>query len=783
MNQRVFGVGFLLFCSGLCALVYQTVWLREFRLVFGASTAATAAVLGIFMGGLGIGSIFLGRLAEKSKVPLKFYSNLEFAISIAAAASPFLVDLARWVYSALGGSVALGATLSTVVRLILSAIVLAAPTLLMGGTLPAAARSATSASDAGRHGLAWLYGANTLGAVTGVVIATFIALEALGNRQTLWAACALNALLAVAARKMAAAAIPAEDAEGSPEETAAPGCSSPCFVFAASAIVGFAFLLMELVWYRMLSPLLGGSTFTFGLILAVALFGIGIGGLLYSLAGLRTGGTLPVFAWTCALEALFIAIRFAIGDRMAVLAAHLRSLSAVGFGAQVFGWALVVCAVVLPASIVSGFQFPLMVSLLGRGGNKIGRHVANAYAWNTLGAIAGSLAGGFGLLPILTAPGAWQFVVFTLSALALAALTMKPRAPLFSNLGVFAMGSASAALMIFTLGPTAVWRHSGVGVGRSGLNAATLNATIELENKYRRYTVWQEDGVESSVAIQASHGASFIVNGKSDGNVRADAGTQVMGGLIGAALHGDVRRACVIGLGTGCTAGWLGKLPELERVDVMELEPAILKVARVCELANQHVLDNPKCHLMLGDAREMLLTGREKYDLIFSEPSNPYRAGIASLFTTEFYQAARARLKQHGLFLQWVQAYEVDGEAIRMVVSTMGDVFPHVEMWITQLGDLLLVASAEPRTWDLPALRARLAQEPFRTATRRIWGVDSAEDMLAHFACSPVMAQRLVAIPDQPRNTDDNMRLEFAFCAQCGTQRRFQYDGSPPARS
>src|SRR5207253_1149212 len=149
-----------------------------------------------------------------------------------------------------------------------------------------------------------------------------------------------------------------------------------------------------------------------------------------------------------------------------------------------------------------------------------------------LGAIAGSLAGGFGLLPILTATGAWQFVVITLSALALAALAMKPRAPRFSSLGVLATGGASAALVLFSLGPTAAWRHSGVGVGRSELNAPTLNATIQVENKWRRYTVWQDDGVESSVAILASHGVSFIVNGKSDGNVRTDAGTQVMGGLI-----------------------------------------------------------------------------------------------------------------------------------------------------------------------------------------------------------------------------------------------------------
>jgi len=793
MNPRVFGVSLLLFGSGLCALVYQTVWLREFRLIFGASTAATAAVLGIFMGGLGVGSVVFGRWSEKAKSPLKMYSNLEFGIALTAAATPFLVTLVRWIYVVLGGSLALGPVPGACVRLGLSALVLAAPTLLMGGTLPAAARSVVGASDAGRRGLAWLYGTNTLGAVTGVVLATFFALEAMGNRQTLWSTCVLNLIVAVVARWMSRSNV--DEARAAAREKVEPAVApsiddpaesapaAPGFVLVASAIVGFAFLLMELVWYRMLSPLLGGSTFTFGLILAGALLGIGLGGLLYALAGRCAGGTLSAFAWTCALEAVCIAAPFAIGDRLAVLAAHLRSLSGVGFGAQVLGWSLIVAVVVLPAAVVSGFQFPLLVALLGRGGSKVGRHVANAYAWNTLGAIAGSLAGGFGLLPVLTALGAWQLVVFTLAALALTALVMAPRAArapqaaapnaagpnvLFSRVGVPGAVALAAALMLGTLGPTAVWRHSGVGVGRSDLDSSTLNGTRQMENKWRRHLLWQADGVESSVAIMALHGASFIVNGKSDGNVRADAGTQVMGGLIGAALQGHVRRACVIGLGTGCTAGWLGQVPETERVEVMELEPDIQHVARVCELANQHVLDNPKCHLLLGDAREMLLTVREKYDLIFSEPSNPYRAGIASLFTTEFYQAARARLNPGGLFLQWVQAYEVDGEAIRMVVNTMAGTFPHVEMWVTQTGDLLLVASAEPRTWDLVALRARLAQEPFRTAALRIWGVDTAEGMLAHFACAPEVARRLAALPGEPRNTDDNMLLEFAFARSVG---------------
>jgi hypothetical protein len=220
--------------------------------------------------------------------------------------------------------------------------------------------------------------------------------------------------------------------------------------------------------------------------------------------------------------------------------------------------------------------------------------------------------------------------------------------------------------------------------------------------------VWEADGVESSAGITASRGASFVINGKSDGNIRADAGTQVPGGLIGAALKPGVRNACVIGLGTGSTAGWLAAVPEIQQVDVMELEPAIL-----------HVLDNPKCRVLLGDAREMLITSPRRYDLIFSEPSNPYRAGIASLFTTEFYRTVKERLNTGGIFLQWVQSYEVESDAIRMILATLADVFPRVEVWTTQVGDLLLVATTDTTPWDAGILRARIQTEPFKTATRR----------------------------------------------------------------
>jgi spermidine synthase len=750
--------GALLFGSGFCALVYQTAWLRQFRLIFGASTFATAAVLAIFMGGLGLGSALLGKRADRHPQPLRFYGNLELMIAASAALSPVLLWAIAKVYFALGGSVVLGLFGASVVRLILSTLVLGVPTILMGGTLPAAARAVETDDDTGRRRLALLYGMNTLGAVAGTLLATFWLLEALGNRRTLFLAVAVNLIVGLVARwRTGTLACPPDPDAG----TGKSACPPSKTILIAAAVVGFAFLLMELVWYRMLAPLLGGSTFTFGLILAIALLGIGLGGAAYAFWSGDRRATPAGFALTCSLEAAAIAIPFALGDRIAILANLLRAVGAEGFGGYVFGWTVVTLIVVFPAAVVAGVQFPLLISLLGSGDEDVGHHVGLAYAWNTAGAIAGSLAGGFGLLPLLTAPGTWRLVVVLLAVTAI----------VFSRRSILI--AAAAVALTFTLGPTAVWRHSGIGAGRAAAHDSP-NAIREWVNRNRRQLVWDVDGRESSVALVNGSDYAFVVNGKVDGSARGDAGTQVMSGLVGAMLHPSPRRALVIGLGTGSTAGWYGVVPSMERVDVVELEPAVLRVAAACAPVNRDVLHNPKVRIRIADAREVLLTTRDSYDLIFSEPSNPYRAGIASLFTQEFYRAAAARLRDGGIFGQWVQAYDVDNETIRTIYATLGSVFPFVETWTTDSGDLLLVATKRRLAYDANALRRRVAQEPFRSAMSNAWRVESLEGFLGHFLARDTLARTLGK--DQELNTDDKTPIEFGFARGLGGKERFNMD-------
>jgi spermidine synthase len=769
-------VALLLLGSGFAALVMQTVWLREFRLIFGASTASSAAVIAIFMGGLGFGSLLIGRRVDRVANPLLVYAALELIVAVSAAATPLLVLLVRVSWISLGG-MHLDPLLGTVIRLLLATAVLIIPTFCMGGSLPAAARSVETEGDVARGNLGLLYGLNAIGAVVGVAVSTFFFLELLGNRSSLWTACLINALVAAVAwmmaRRVRIESSPRdlaidETVEDQREEGAAPPERwRSRMILAAAAVVGFAFFLMEIVWYRMLSPILGGSTFTFGLILAVALAGIGAGGAAYGYGRRDRPIGFRHFAATAAFEALFIAIPLFLGDRIAVLALLLRSLEAAGFAGHVFAWTLVTTIVVFPAAFVAGIQFPVLIALLGEGRRRIGRDVGRAYLWNTIGAITGALVGGFGLLPLLSAPGAWRLVIVLLAAIAVVFSVISPAGEPRSRRAVPIALAVIAILMTLAPGPSAAWRHSGIGAGRAGTYDESPNGLRNWMNSRRGSILWETDGVEGSIAMSGSNGLAFIINGKADGNAIGDRSTQVMSGLVGSILHPDPRKALVVGLGTGSSAGWLGAVESIERVDVVELEPAIVEVARASEPVNASVLQNPKVHLFMGDAREWILTTPNRYDVIFSEPSNPYRAGIASLFTREFYESSADALSDDGIFIQWLQAYEVSADTVKSVYATMGAVFLEIQTWQTNNADLLLVASNRPIPLDVTRLRQRIASEPYASALLGGWRVVDLEGFLSHFVADSSFARAVVDATTEI-NRDDRNSIEFAFARTVG---------------
>lgn len=776
MRPLLLRVGTILFVSGFCSLVYQVVWLRLLRLVFGVSTASTAVVLAIFMGGLGLGGILLGRRAERHPRPLELYARLELGIALSAAASPLLIALARQLYIALGGVSGLGLGGATALRLLLATLILGVPTTLMGGTLPAVSQAMERAADLGRRRVAAFYGVNTLGAVVGALLTTFYLIEFAGVHQSLWLAASINLLLALAARALARQFTTAESV--TPEAACVdppPASTDPPrrLVLVAAFVVGFIFFAMELVWYRMLAPVLGGSSYTFGLILAVALVGIGLGGLLFALGPQARRPTVAALAMTCSFEALFLIVPFAAGDSLVVVAATLRSLSALGFAPLVIGWGVVTSLVILPAAVVSGYQFPLLVALLGSGVRRVGSDVGLAYGWNTFGAILGSLAAGFGLLPLLSTPGLWRLSVAVLAVLGGTLALVGAGGPRWRRGSLSVVVALLALALCPAAGPTAFWRHVPVGAGRAEARFDGPNDLRHELNATRRSLVVEADGVESSVALLRRNELGLLVNGKSDGSAISDAPTNAMSGLVGAMLHPNPRRGLVIGLGTGSTAGWMAQIPTMERLDVVELEPAVIDFAHYFEAINFGAVELPNVSLWVGDGREYVLTAEPRYDLVFSEPSNPYRAGVADLFSLDFYHGVNERLTENGILLQWLQGYEVDPTVVQIAYATLCAAFPHVETWQVSNRDLLLVASRRPILHDFDRVRARVTTEPYKSALDRVWRVEGVAGFYSGYVGGDALARALAAAEEGRVSTDDRPRIEFGFARNVGRQGLF----------
>ena len=776
----------ILFCSGLCSLVYQTVWLREFRLIFGGAAPAAAAVLAVFMAGLGLGGWWFGRLIERVVFPFRFYVKLEIAIAVTAMSSPYLLHAARTLYIMTGGMQTLGTTGATLVQILMTVLVLGPSCFMMGGTLPAAMKFAQRDDDPRRSTTAFFYAVNVAGAVTGAAISTFWLLGAAGNQGTLSMAGLLNAGLAGVAWLIALAVegkvvpqtidvpeIP-EIADAMPVAQQAP----PAFVLAAAFVSGFSFFIIELLWYRVSAPLLGGSVYSFGLVLCVALAGMGLGGFLYSILLKRREPCIEAFVLVSALQAVTVILPAVLGDSFAFGSLVVNYVTrGFGFGSLVAGWAVIMMAIAFLPSLIAGIQFPLLVSLLGRGNVGVGRELGRAYLSNTAGAILGSLLGGFVLIPVLGLRNCWYAVaglIGLMPVVAIFVLNSQRRAasagaPLHRGIlrASYATLAAGLAAVLLTPGPSSVWFHTAIGYGRIAALPNTPGKLEEWKRDTLRSHVESFDGRETSVAVMNKDQYTLLTNGKADGSALGDAATQVMLGLTGAALHPNPKRACVIGLGTGTTVGWLADVPGMEHVDAIEIEQRMQDLARRFAPVNHNAMDHPKITHVVGDAREFLVTGGPGYDLIVSEPSNPYRAGVASLYTREFYRSVRERLNEDGILCQWVQGYEALPETIDTVIATLGKEFTKVEIWNTMHNDLLLVASASDRPWDTDRLRARIRQEPFATALRRLWFTDTAEGFLTHCLANQDFTHRLAQASDTV-NTDDLNVLEFSYARSIG---------------
>jgi spermidine synthase len=762
--------------SGCSALVYEIVWLQMLQLVIGSSAVSLGVLLGTFMGGMCLGSLALPRFVSPRHHPLRVYALLEAAIGGFGLLILFCTPLVFRLYAGNG----LHGLTGILLRGLVGAVCLLPPTLLMGATLPAIARWLRATPE----GVSWLgffYAGNIAGAVFGCLLAGFYLLRVHDMAVATYIAVAINAAVAAAGLGLAALT-PRAAPESEPAAPAGPGDQpadsgaappAPALdsraVYIAIALSGATALGAEVIWTRLLSLMLGTTVYTFSIILAVFLVGLGIGSSLGSL--LARGSARPQVALGVCQLLLTLAIAWAACMLARSLPYWPIDHTLASSPWHQFPVDIMRCVwATLPATILWGASFPLALAAVAGSREDTGRLVGGVYAANTVGAIVGAVGTSVVLVGLVGTQDS-QRLLIGLSALAGFVVLVPPlwRLPAAgANLGRLAR-----AMLPFA-GPGAL----GAFAVLAALLAWSVAETPPQIIAYGRYPPTQfysqdilyvGEGMNSSVAVlQRDDGIrSFHVQGRAEAsNHPGDMRVQRMLGHLPALVHPRPRSVLVVGCGAGVTAGSFVVHPDVERIVICEIEPLIPRVvAQYFKDENYGVLEDPRVEVVYDDARHYLLTTKERFDIITSDPIHPWVKGSATLYTEEYFQLVKQHLNPGGVVTQWVPLYESSTETLKSEFATFFAAFPDGTVWGNDNGaedpDVVLMGQLEPAAIDLDGLQQRLAQKDHAgvAASLADVGFNSVIDLLATYGGRAADLEPWLEGADI--NRDRNLRLQY----------------------
>ena len=746
--------------SGCAALIYEVIWFQLLQLVIGSSAVSMGVLLGTFMGGMCLGSFLLPRFVDRRHHPLLVYAYLELGIAVCGLVILFGMPLLNSLYVTVSG----GAGITGIIfRGIAAAIILLPPTILMGATLPAMSRWVESTPE----GVSWLgffYGGNIGGGVLGCLMAGFYLLRVYDLGIATYVAIALNVAVALIAIAIAKATPLPERLESDRDQGPAKPAAGAWAVYVAIGLSGATALSSEVIWTRLLSLLFGGTVYTFSLILAVFLFGLGIGSSLGSVIGRSAARPRMVFGWCQMLVCGAIAwAAYMLTQSMPYWPVNPSISSDVWFNFQLD---IVRCMwAVLPAAILWGASFPLALAALATRGQDPARLVGSVYAANTVGAIVGSLAGSLLLVVWLGSQHAQQVLILVS---ALSGLLVLSTGGGDEPAGAPARGGMQLAGTVTIIAAAAI----------AGLLSRTVQPLPGIFAAYGRYTstrVGQADvkymgeGWAATIAVTALPGG--VLNYHNAGKVQAssepqDMRLQRMLGHLTTLIPNQAKKVVVIGCGAGVTAGAVSIDPAVEHQTIAEIEPLVPQVvSKLFGEHNFHVVDNPKVHIRIDDARHYLLTTDEKFDAITSDPLDPWVKGAAMLYTKEFFELLKSKLNPGGAVTLFVQLYESNLEAVKSEIGTFMEVFPNGVVWgNTNNGagyDLVVMGTVHDPKIDVDAIEAKLNRPeyaPIKQSLREI-GMNSAVDLFSTFAgrasdLKPWLADAVI-------NRDRNLKLQF----------------------
>lgn len=751
--------------SGAAALVYEVAWTRLLTLSFGHGVAAASTVLAAFMGGLAVGAAVAGPASDRLDRgrALRLYAIAEGLVALLALAMPLGLAAFEPLLRGAYGTGAPGLAFPTL-RLVTALALVALPAVAMGATFPLAARWFVPDAAAATREAGALYAANTTGAAIGALLTGFVLLPSLGLRLTTWTGVAMNLVVAgaawmlssrpVADTPMAPAAPTPSAARPSKRAAAAvPAMPRPILAALAMAASGFLSLALQIVWSRLLAQVLGPTTYAFSLVVAVFITGLAAGAGLGRRLAARA--TQPAAGLTLSIALAVVCGAVAVGtiDRgLLSMAAAVSAIDA-SFETVLLRQVLLVTAWLLPLALALGCAFPFAIRTGTGADDRLGADLGLIYAWNTVGAIAGALAAGFVIVPWLGLHTSLQLLG---GGAALAALGVAVAAGLRGGTRIAAVTGALAALAASLLMPP--WNQelfvSGAYKYASSMTADGLQISLHAGQ-----LAYYREGATATVSVrQAAGTTSLAIDGKVDASNSGDMLTQRLLAHVPLLLHPAPKTVAVLGLGSGVTVGSALTHP-VDRVDVLEISPEVVEAARFFDPENGSALRDPRTHVVVGDGRTHILLGSQQYDTIISEPSNPWMAGIASLFTREFFEAARARLTPNGVLCQWAHTYDISGDDLKSLIATFATVFPDGTLWLVGEGDVLLIGSPAPLGPQVAALDSRLAARPAAAANLRTVGVTGAFALLSQLIADGPGVRAFAA--GARLQTDDHPSVEF----------------------
>ena len=747
--------------SGFAGLIYESVWAQYLKLFLGHAAYAQTMVLGIFMGGLALGAWLAARYTEKIRHPLRVYAVIEVVVGVLALV--FHAGFTRAVefhYQSLLPLTSDPAA-ATAVKGLLALLLIGPQTVLLGATFPLMTAGILRAlpQSAGRS-ISILYFANSIGAAAGVLASAFVLIPRAGLPGTILSAGLISILVGLGVWLVARH----EEMRGSGRVGAAPESErvmrdmaaasrtplAPSALLLVAAFTGLASFVYEVVWIRMLSLVLGASTHSFELMLSAFITGLALGSWAIRRRIDRIAEPYRVLGYIQVLMGLFaLGSLWVYSESFNWMAAVMNAVARTdqGYGAFLLASHAISFAVMLPATFMAGMTLPLITHGLLR--DRYGeRAIGAVYASNTVGSIGGVIFAQHIAIPLMGLKasliiGGGLDIVIGIVLLALLPATGAVR-PALAALAAFA--GVLASIFGVTLDPL----KANSGVYRYA--RAALPQDTEM--------LFYADGKTASISLyrDKNGGRVLATNGKPDGRITAfneapsgDDVTTTLLGALGMAFHPEARSAANIGLGTGLTTRVLLRNPKLEYVHSIEIEQKVVDAVQLLRDEVDTVFTDRRSKIVVDDAKSFFAARRARYDIVVAEPSNPWVSGVASLFTAEFYRRMLDHLSDRGVFVQWLQGYEIDMESVASVMRALGTAFPNYAVYSTNGVDLLVVA------WKDKGVRepdARVLDWPELRADWRRVGVDSLQDLEARRIGSRAVLHPLFRSYPVPENSD-----------------------------